>query len=296
MQHPLLETIQRWGLPHWYESYSRLAKPSIRITSHLTNEDDLPLGVSKFGGIPDLPQSYVWPRNQGTPLTFVAQFCLSDITTQAVDCVLPDDGTLYFFYDIIETPGGYEPADRGSWRVLYTHPTAYLIRQSPPDDIVNADPYDPRQLPCCGLTFTLEETLPDWSDSLVYQRLGYESPEHYQEVLIQFSEIPGVDFPPPEVIHRLLGHPDIVQGPDMRATCNLALHGVSILEARQGEETQIQRLLETSKDWYLLLQLDSDEANAGMLWGDNGRIYYWIRQQDLATRNFDDVWLVLQGH
>jgi len=30
------------------------------------------------------------------------------------------------------------------------------------------------------------------------------------------------------------------------------------------------------------------------MWGDLGRIYYWIRDDDLAARRFDRSWLVLQ--
>jgi uncharacterized protein YwqG len=46
-------------------------------------------------------------------------------------------------------------------------------------------------------------------------------------------------------------------------------------------------------DWHLLLQVDSEQA-AGMMWGDVGRLYYWIRSKDLKAGNFDNVWLVLQ--
>jgi uncharacterized protein YwqG len=45
--------------------------------------------------------------------------------------------------------------------------------------------------------------------------------------------------------------------------------------------------------WRLLLQVDSDQ-DAGMLWGDVGRIYYWIRAQDLAARRLGQAWLILQ--
>jgi uncharacterized protein YwqG len=48
-----------------------------------------------------------------------------------------------------------------------------------------------------------------------------------------------------------------------------------------------------SMDWHLLLQVDSEQA-AGMMWGDVGRLYYWIRSKDLKAGNFDNVWLVLQ--
>jgi uncharacterized protein YwqG len=30
------------------------------------------------------------------------------------------------------------------------------------------------------------------------------------------------------------------------------------------------------------------------MWGDLGRLYYWIRLQDLARADFSGVWMVLQ--
>ncbi|MGN0700170.1 MAG: DUF1963 domain-containing protein [Oscillospiraceae bacterium] len=30
------------------------------------------------------------------------------------------------------------------------------------------------------------------------------------------------------------------------------------------------------------------------MFGDCGHIYFWIRKADLAARNFDNVWLILQ--
>ena len=36
------------------------------------------------------------------------------------------------------------------------------------------------------------------------------------------------------------------------------------------------------------------EDDAGMMGGDAGRIYYWIRDQDLAAGAWDATWLILQ--
>jgi uncharacterized protein YwqG len=30
------------------------------------------------------------------------------------------------------------------------------------------------------------------------------------------------------------------------------------------------------------------------MWGDAGIIYYWIKTEDLARRDFEAVWLILQ--
>ena len=31
-----------------------------------------------------------------------------------------------------------------------------------------------------------------------------------------------------------------------------------------------------------------------MSWGDDGFLYYWIRESDLAARDFSHVWCILQ--
>ena len=41
-------------------------------------------------------------------------------------------------------------------------------------------------------------------------------------------------------------------------------------------------------DWRLLLQVNSDDY-AGWMWGDVGRVYFWIRRQDFATGDSDRV-------
>lgn len=46
--------------------------------------------------------------------------------------------------------------------------------------------------------------------------------------------------------------------------------------------------------WRLLLQVDSNEEDCGMMWGDVGRLYFWIRKQDLENKKFDKSWFSLQ--
>lgn len=48
---------------------------------------------------------------------------------------------------------------------------------------------------------------------------------------------------------------------------------------------------ETPADqWRCLLQLDSE----GWMWGDGGKLYFWIPREDLAARRFENVWIELQ--
>ena len=62
-----------------------------------------------------------------------------------------------------------------------------------------------------------------------------------------------------------------------------------LMSAKPGE-TDLEKGI---TDWQLLLQIDSDDS-LGTMWGDAGRIYFWIREQDLKNRDFAKVLLVLQ--
>jgi hypothetical protein len=79
-------------------------------------------------------------------------------------------------------------------------------------------------------------------------------------------------------VHRSGGHPDALQG-DMPVRIESALRGADVTEP-VGQ-------------WQLLLQVDS-EPQAGMQWGGDGRLFFWIRAADLAAGNFDDVQVQLQ--
>jgi len=42
-----------------------------------------------------------------------------------------------------------------------------------------------------------------------------------------------------------------------------------------------------------LLQLDTN-GGAGWMWGDSGRLYFWVPRADLRAWRFERVWVVLQ--
>jgi uncharacterized protein YwqG len=54
-----------------------------------------------------------------------------------------------------------------------------------------------------------------------------------------------------------------------------------------------EQLRTGAASWRLLLQLDTDD-DLGWMWGDVGRLYFTIRQEDLAAYDFSRAWMVLQ--
>ena len=95
-------------------------------------------------------------------------------------------------------------------------------------------------------------------------------------------------------LHHLLGHSANVQG-DMQLEAQLVMNGLYCGNSSGYEDPRAGELESGADDWLLLLQLDSDDG-AGVMWGDNGRLYFWIRSEDLRQLRFDKVWMTLQCH
>lgn len=84
-------------------------------------------------------------------------------------------------------------------------------------------------------------------------------------------------------VHRVLGNPDAIEGEMTRQI---------VYEVAKAKIDRPKPALEADK-LRLLLQIDSDER-AEMMWGDLGRLFFWIREDDLAAANFSNVTCVLQ--
>ena len=78
--------------------------------------------------------------------------------------------------------------------------------------------------------------------------------------------------------------------------CELVSRGYNLGGGQKIPKEQIREAEETSlENWRLLLQLDTiQQGRFSLDFGDCGRVYFYIRTEDLAARRFDRVWLVLQ--
>jgi uncharacterized protein YwqG len=301
-------------LPRVAGEIEKLFRYSIRISTRSIDENELPIGASKIGGLPDLPDSIGWPEWKGLPLGFIAQINLSDVAALDKDDLLPKQGILYFFYDAKQSTWGFDPEDRGSFACFYFDGDATLLgRATRPARLSDLEGI----YSSCALEFSQEMTLPE-RGSIYIDRLGLTSDpnrwriemtpdgvctveqvpiserpeqtnkeeEYYDDLTEMLDDWHG------ETVHRILGYPDPIQG-DMQLECQLASNGIYCGNPADYESPQALELESGQEDWQLLLQIDTDE-NADMMWGDVGRIYYWIRRQDLERRDFDNIWMILQ--
>jgi uncharacterized protein YwqG len=281
------DLIHTCGLTRIAEDPEALLAHSVRLWPRPVESDTLETGASRFGGVPDLPPRWSWPEWQGVPQAFLAQLAMSEVAPYDVEGVLPHSGILYFFYDVEEWPWGFDPAHRGGWRVLhYEGDMSLLRRRQHPAELPDHGRFAP-----CALGFDPAVSLPV-PHSRPLQRLALNEGETdryeslWQQVMESDEDVPGPR-------HQLLGYPDPIQSIDMELECQLASHGLYCGNESGYKDPRAAGLQAGAADWRLLLQIDSDEV-PGWMWGDAGRIYYWIQQQALQARTFDHVWLILQ--
>lgn len=236
--------------------------------------------LSRMGGAPLLPDDVPWPEWKNKPLSFLCQIHLAEIPEACDRQGLPGSGMLYFFYSQEQETWGFDPKDEGSWRVLYASSPGDAPRPAP-DGLDQEHVYNETPV-----AFTPVETYPDWQDDRVGALdLSDTQVDEYIELC---SEVFG-DQP----AHHLFGYPAPVQSNDMDLECQLVSHGLYCGDASGYQDARAHQLEAGRHDWILLLQLDTDEK-AGMMWGDCGMLYFWIRKEDLVNRHFDRCWMILQ--
>lgn len=243
------------------------------------SESKIPVGASKIGGKPDLPSKFEWPTARDFPLIFLAQIALSDVPQLEETPPLPQSGLLSFFFDAEEQPWGFDPKDSGSWKVVYTPNVDDLSRREFPDDF-----FPESEFKACRLSLSRSLSLPSWERAAAHALdLNEEEMNAYEEVALQLRSSG----------HQLLGLPSVVQGDHMELQCQLTSHGLYCGDSTGYDDPRAKALSPGAAEWRLLMQFESDD-DVGMMWGDGGCLYFWIREQDLALQNFDNVWVVLQ--
>jgi uncharacterized protein YwqG len=272
------------GLSAYTSLVNRLALPALRLEAWPTPDESIHLGVSRLGGLPDLPPGQGWPEMNGAPMSFVGQIRLQETHAIPGGEALPATGLLSFFYDASQQTYGSDPKDRAGFSVLYfpeaaqasvVHQTAYPAALPEAARFQSAaDAFHP----IATYVQDLQAEFPD-------RQISPQDQQHFESAL---NSLPP---PPPHISHhQVLGHPDTIQD-DMRQQCQFATNG---LADPSSDPVKARTLAASANDWRLLLQVDSDQR-FGINWGSAGMLYFWIRQQDLAGGNFNNCWVVLQS-
>lgn len=250
---------------------------TIRIYLSKQIESGISIGASKIGGKPDLPVDVKWPtENNSKPLAFVVQLNLKEVFPLDSDKLLPESGILYFFYGVEQDAWGFDPKDKDKFRVIYYDGSFdNLQRHEFPESLPPHGQFSPNEI-----RYAQEVSLPSWQSDL----LNFLTKEEQDK----FFEI----FEPEGNINKMLGYADEVQG-EMELECELVTNGLYCGDQTGYKDPRREELEKNKGEWRLLLQVDSNDE-AGMMWGDVGRIYFWIKKADLQEKRFENSWFVLQ--
>jgi uncharacterized protein DUF1963 len=276
--------VEKHGLGHKRGLILASLRPSIRIRLDTPTVTEGPEPLSRFGGLPWLGESGPWPSaDDGRLLTFLGQVSLPELPRIPGRELLPASGCLFFFYDLDRQPWGQGRAEKSQWRVVFLSRPGALPVPAPTGA--------PTALALCRARFEPDVTAPAFR-SIEIDPLDLTDTERdrYGDLLEDVSSL--ADNGP--TLHRVLGHPDAIQGCMQRTvqfkSRDLALHkGVF----SWYDHPRAQELIPGALDWRLLLQLDSDDL-LGTMWGDGGRLFFWMHRDALAARRFEDTWLFLQ--
>lgn len=256
----------------------------------------LPVGASRFGGRPDVPAGFAWPYFETDacddetvkprPLAFLAQFDCGQLSHLDPEGLLPRTGLLSFFYELDSMRWGFDPKDAGCVRV-YWFEGGDLAPAEFPQDL----PPESR-LPQLAAELSAGQDAPDFHDACL--ALEYPWTTNDYRAFDQARREGG--FPYPDNRSQLLGWPDIIQS-NMTLQCELVSRGYYLGGTWDGVPLEERDALRcpSVRDWQLLFQLDTvASGDFELMFGDCGRIYFYIRREDLQARRFDRVWLILQ--
>jgi len=270
------QSLIKAGLPHLAEHVDQLVRNSIRLLAKPANEATIPVGVSKLGGLPDLPPHISWPQWQGDPQSFIAQMRLEELQAYDTEKLLPPKGMLWFFYTSQQDIYGDDPTNKGAWHVFFVESGLESLQRLP----APAHSFKP-----CSLSYASELTLAVQPE-LEIAGLQWDNNQQkkYDTVFAAFHK--DDDFSIPH--HRMLGFADVLQD-DMREQSQLYSLGIT-----DWDTPEARKLTQSASAWQLLLQVDTDET-IGMRWASSGRLYYWVKKADLRAGQLSDTWLVLQS-
>jgi uncharacterized protein YwqG len=275
----LEKLFARKHLEKHFPKVRRQLKECVYLDLKAQESEHVAQGASVIGGWPDMPLDVEWFHSKdGVPLSFLAQINLRDLAAANPPCPLASNGLLSFFYDTENCPWGFEPGDESRHRVyFFDGDVATFERRYHPGDEVEkrASVYETTTIRFVkGLSVPADyDLIPDEEDGLVYM-----------------EEIASPD----TRINKLFGHPNQIQD-DMALQCELVTNGIDCGDESALERPDIHVFRHRAEDWTLLLQLDSNEEN-DMRWGDGGRLFFWIRKQDLAEMRFDRTCAILQSY
>ena len=269
------------------EMLNNVKKNEVTISTKFNDNSEI-INKSKIGGKPYLPKNFIWPYYQELPLSFLAQMNLEEVKSLDKDKLLPSKGMLYFFYELETEEWGYHPESKGCAKVFYFEDTSNFELIDFPKDME-----DYYKIPEFKVTFKSNISLPSYENFYLLLKEDDAFKKHdisFNDFIPLYDEI----FIPDNNYTKLLGYPEVIQNP-MEEECEAVTRGFDMGGMESYPKQYQKEIRSASKDWILLFQMDTVEtSDYELMFGDSGHIYFWIKKEDLANKNFENIWLILQ--
>lgn len=255
-----IRDLKKFGLRKHQDWIFQWVRPIVGIETSKNPVKDLPVGTSKFGGLPDVPGDFKWPTCSEGPLGFAGQINFSEIRQSQASARfgLPQSGLLLVFaFSDAETgiqPGARQEMDgkskdiEGLTQVLYVRDGAKLHRHQPKVKLNEVNDI----LPDYALQMVDSLDLPVAEDVTEDKKIIDAIDQIYKDDFLR-SRIN-------ESRHWLMGY---------------SVHG---------------RTSNTSPgpDWLSLMTLDS--GNPGWSWCDGEHLDIYIHQKSLKDHSFQKIY------
>lgn len=172
--------------------------------------------------------------------------------------------------------GGFDHKDKNKFKVIYWNGDILNLKRTEfPNDLPEHSRFKP-----CSVDIKSEVSLPSYGHEVYEDFADGEDDKFWEEVYNDGN------------LNKLLGYSDNIQN-EMELECELVTNGLYCGDPSGYNDPRAKALEPNAKNWRLLLQIDSNEENE-MMWGDCGRLYFWIKKDDLLNKQFDKSWFSLQ--
>lgn len=268
--------IRQQAPAYLQEQLIALLRPIVALTAAPTEDPNIPIGASKFGGSPDVPLDFQWPTWKGQSLGFLAQINLEEVAPFDVDSLLPKNGMLWFFLALNQdTPLYGYPEEFGGWQIIFERKPLALQRVTPPENSH------------WTISFIEEpdETFPILSQRVTFGA-GWAFPRNSFESLYRHSRIEE-DW---DEFERELRE----RSPHRMLTCPYApqlspfIIAANAWQEKSGDDIYSEET--ATNEWDLLLQLDTGTEGFFADIYDLQWLYFLIRRDDLKNADFSRVW------
>lgn len=142
---PLLYGLAEDSAGQFKDIVCDLARPALNITKIESNDNEILIGSTKFGGLPDLPSNFIWPKGKdckeyySSPTDnieeyagFVGQINLSDFKKTVVEDRIRTEGLISIFcYQVYKS----DNVDIVGIKLYYFDETTQLTRTKPRVDL-----------------------------------------------------------------------------------------------------------------------------------------------------------------